>query len=520
MDHLREFSEEFKQTLESLPGGPKILGALLLLLLGWIVCKLFAAGMFRMLDRLDRGGRFSESLFGKGEGKPRDEHRFARIGSRVFFWLLFLFVFVGVFDVLELESVSEPLRELLGGVSIGVPGLLKAALIAVIAWIVASLARTGLRKLLEGAALDDKLSRIAGVQESEAPKRSTATIASDVAFYFILFLAIPPILGALGLHELGLPLRGVVDEVVLVVPNAVSAVALFGAGWLIARLVRSALSNLLDSVGVNDRAEKIGYQRAFKETRASDLIGAIAFWLIMIPVTIAAIEQLGLNSLTDPMRVVLVEVWGMVPNLFGAAVILVAALVGAKLVGGLIETLAETLGANSLLPRLGLGDLDARMKGKRTMSDVLGQIAAAVVLLFGVAEAFYAMELNAVGRLVDRLLNYLPEVGIAIAIIALGLFVGDFVRRLIEEQVKREEDRYLGRLAKIGVIVVAAVAASEEAGVASNFTLMAFTVALAATGLAAALAFGLGSREVAGEFVRKQVERSKEDEPPPAPPQP
>jgi hypothetical protein len=51
--------------------------------------------------------------------------------------------------------------------------------------------------------------------------------------------------------------------------------------------------------------------------------------------------------------------------------------------------------------------------------------------------------------------------------------------------------------------------ALDQLGIARNIVTTAFTLILGAAALAAGLAFGLGNRELAGEYMRRWVDRAE-----------
>ena len=60
--------------------------------------------------------------------------------------------------------------------------------------------------------------------------------------------------------------------------------------------------------------------------------------------------------------------------------------------------------------------------------------------------------------------------------------------------------------ARLSILILAGAIALSQMGLASDIIRLAFGLLLAAIALAAALAFGLGGREVAGEQLREWLE--------------
>jgi hypothetical protein len=67
----------------------------------------------------------------------------------------------------------------------------------------------------------------------------------------------------------------------------------------------------------------------------------------------------------------------------------------------------------------------------------------------------------------------------------------------------------VAQVAKVAILTLAVFMALDQLGIARNIVTTAFTVILGAAALAAGLAFGLGNRELAGEYMRRWVDRAE-----------
>jgi hypothetical protein len=92
------------------------------------------------------------------------------------------------------------------------------------------------------------------------------------------------------------------------------------------------------------------------------------------------------------------------------------------------------------------------------------------------------------------------------------MWAGRWCKSRIDQLTRLSTDRLvrsLGTVAHVAVVTVAAMVALQQLGVASTIIDRAFTLVLGALCLAAALALGLGGRDVAAEIVRKHYEKAK-----------
>jgi hypothetical protein len=122
-------------------------------------------------------------------------------------------------------------------------------------------------------------------------------------------------------------------------PNLIGFLIILLVGYLIARVVRLALSKLLEKLGVDKalhRSQAGEYvERVSPGAQPSRLIGAIAFWFIFIYAIAAAIGALNIPTLTNFMA----NVQNYLPNVVAAVLIFVVGAAIAGAAGGLAHKL-------------------------------------------------------------------------------------------------------------------------------------------------------------------------------------
>jgi hypothetical protein len=106
--------------------------------------------------------------------------------------------------------------------------------------------------------------------------------------------------------------------------------------------------------------------------------------LILIPVLIAALQALSLDAITQPISNMLNQILGALPDMFGAALVLVIAYVLGKVIAELIANLLKAIGFDSVV-WLGLGK--ESVEGEKTPSQMVGYIVLAAIMLFAFIEA-------------------------------------------------------------------------------------------------------------------------------------
>ena len=122
---------------------------------------------------------------------------------------LLLFVLVAFFQALGLTLITEPLNRLLNQIFQFAPQLAGAGLLLLTAWIVASLLKLVISRVLSAARLDERLSSYAGLEE-ERRVPLTKSLA-DAVYWLVFLLFLPAVLGALALEGLLRPVQDMMN---------------------------------------------------------------------------------------------------------------------------------------------------------------------------------------------------------------------------------------------------------------------------------------------------------------------
>jgi hypothetical protein len=196
---------------------------------------------------------------------------------------------------------------------------------------------------------------------------------------------------------------------------------------------------------------------------------------------------------------------GFVPSLFAGLLILLVGYVVAKALASVTRALLSRIGYDRFLAKIGLIDSSESHVGTRWT----GSAVYALVMLAAVMQAARAWNLQMVALGVAALIAYVPHLIGAAVIFAAALYFGDWVRG----RMARGEGAPVGQkplvasAVRAAVLALGAFMALRELQIAPEIVTIAFTVTLAAIALAAALAFGLGSRNVAGQMTQQWVDR-------------
>jgi hypothetical protein len=475
---------------------PTALAAIGILIGGWLVAWIASAVVRAILRR----ARLDERLYGAlGDGPPM--RMTAWIGTAVF-WLIMLFVLVAFLQTLNLSAAAQPINTLLDQILAFLPVILGAVLLLVVAWIVASAVRFIITRVLGALKLEERLSSQAEIET--AGRTSLAATLGNVAYWLVFVLFLPAVLGALNLQGLLGPVEGMVNQILGVLPNLLGAVLILLIGWLAARIVRQIVVNLLAGTGVDDFGDTIGVTSGLGGVRLSSVIGTIVYILVLIPVITAALNALAIEAVTAPVSQMLTVVFTALPAIFGAFVLLGIAYAVARVVGNFVTTALTGIGFNKVLSWIGLGPEMSGDDGN-TPSQVVGYLATVAIMILAVIQAAEMLGFTMLAGLATQFLGIAGQVLVALVIFGVALYLASLADRIIRST-SGPQARILAPAARVAIVVFGGSLALRQLGIAEDIVNLAFGLVLGAIAVAAALAFGLGSREIAGREVERWLE--------------
>ena len=210
----------------------------------------------------------------------------------------------------------------------------------------------------------------------------------------------------------------------------------------------------------------------------------------------------------DPVKAMLIKIWGYIPSIAGAIVILIVGWLIAKLVETVIVRVLKAIRLDTASDKAGISNILAHGEIKLTVSELIGAAIYWIIMLVVIATALGALNLTIAAELVSRLIEYVPNILAALFILIVGTFLADFVATIVRTTAGNAGIKKAGLLAKITrtvLVIFAIVIAIEQLKIASTLIVLAVNIILISIGVGIALAFGLGCKDIAGKFVQDVV---------------
>lgn len=483
---------------------PEILLAILVLIIGFIVAKMVEKAVYKLLDK---------TKLDEKAGMSQQKYSLSKIISKIVFVLILLFTVALFFNILNLGAIGAPFLGIFDNLSGAFLSILKAALILLLAWVLATVVKRLI--LVAGRKFDfGKVTKKTGASKKDTVKWTET--AANIAFYLILLLFLPAVLSALNIDGLSEPFSNMLASVLNFIPKLIAAAIIFAIGWIAATIVKKILSKFLESIGTDRLASKLKISQFFNGTSVSNVIGIIAFILIMLPVTIAALEVLALRGISGPAIAMLNDILTMIPNIIVAILLILAGIIIGRWVKDFVVQLMKNLGVDSLTEKMGMNktaDPDTDPSAY-SLARIIGVVAQVLIILLFTVEALQLLNLEFMVSLATGIFAYIPAVIAALVILAIGFWLANLAEDFIGSVFKKSSGgpHVLRYVAKYAILAFAFFMALDQLGIAASIINSAFILILGGAALAFGLAFGLGGKEHASRYLDRMENSLKETE--------
>ena len=196
-----------------------------------------------------------------------------------------------------------------------------------------------------------------------------------------------------------------------------------------------------------------------------------------------------------------------IPQIIGAIIILIVGYIIAKVLQALITSILEVVVFEDWMERGGVKQFFDRAGTRQTPSSVLGMVVFWFIFIIAITMAANALGIQQISSFLNQLIAYIPSIFVALLILFLATLLANFVSGIVRGATNSE---VLASIAQYAIIIYAVFAALTQLGIAVQLTANTFLILLGAIGLALAIAFGIGGREVARDIVEKAYNRRQQ----------
>ena len=216
--------------------------------------------------------------------------------------------------------------------------------------------------------------------------------------------------------------------------------------------------------------------------------------------------------LLEPARAVLTQISQFMVNALLVIVILIIGWLLSKTLKTIVSKALKLAKINEVSSRIELDKLLSKGGITYALSDLIASICYWLGLLITFMVAVNAIGLTVAADLLNQVVLYIPNVVAALFILILGMFASTILKNIVQTAANNaglNQSKLLAQLVETIVIVFVIFVGLEQLKIGIRITELTLGIILGSIGLALALAFGLGCRDIAGRFVGELVEKLK-----------
>lgn len=409
------------------------------------------------------------------------------------------------------ENLGDELGARFNG---AIPEILGALLVLIVGFVVAALLRRLVKFALSKTNLDERIGN-----KANASFRIDNFVGQLVYFLVLLFTLLI-VLNMLGAGAVLAPVNDLLADFISAIPRIILAAIIGFVGYMLANLVAQASGFI--TAWLQRMTMRAGVRLDFD---IGKLVRTVVFILVFIPILIAALDVLNMETITAPATELFRDLLAFVPAVLAAALILAVFYVVGKFVTGLIKELLHNLGVDRFASTLGGTGL---IRGERGLSTLIANIVFFFIIFAGVIAAVERLGLDQVTYILNDLLAISGRIFFGLIILIIGNFIANLAKNMV---MRSENSEWLGTLARYVVLFLFLAIALDTMGIGEDIVNLIFGLLVGAVAVAFALSFGLGGREAAGKHMARFLDKfakntgnggtdsSRGATPPPPPPQ-
>ncbi len=359
-----------------------------------------------------------------------------------------------------------------------------------IAFLAAGISSWLVIKLLKLVKLDKKLDKW-GVNEGALG--TSMNFVGKLVYLVVFLLFLPNALEALGITSISGPISGFVSAFINYLPNIIAAVILVYVGILVAQILGQIVSVLLKKTKLDTLIKRVDDDEK-QIVLLSDILVRILMGVIILVTIVSALSVLGIEAISAPAIGIVNSIFGAIPSIILAVVVVSVGLFVASLACGLLYNVLVAANFDNVVKKV-LPQL------KASATKIVVNLVRTFIIIFVAAQGIEALNLSILSMIVAAIVAYLPLV-VKAALILLVAFIG---ANMLEAIIVKANPKAvsLAKIVKVGIFTLAGFMILSQLEIASTIVNTAFIVTISAIAISFALAFGLGGKD----FAKKTLDR-------------
>ncbi|MGL4370286.1 MAG: mechanosensitive ion channel family protein [Spirochaetota bacterium] len=223
-------------------------------------------------------------------------------------------------------------------------------------------------------------------------------------------------------------------------------------------------------------------------------------------------ENLFEKTVIDPTQQLSSMVSTYLPHIFAAIIIILCGFILAWLLGYAASRTARLFNVDKYSKSSEFSRLLKKAKINKRLSDIIGRTIYWIILFVFSILSLSALKIPAMDALLGKFLFFIPSFFIAAVLLIIGYIIALFIERTILIMMVNRGFNTAGvvsKAVKYLILVIAVTMSFEQLGIAHTTLMIFFAIVFGGAVLALSLAFGLGGKDLAKEYLSNYISRDK-----------
>jgi hypothetical protein len=216
--------------------------------------------------------------------------------------------------------------------------------------------------------------------------------------------------------------------------------------------------------------------------------------------------------LLEPAKTVMSQIYSFFVNLLLVLIVLLIGWLIAKLIKILVAKVLTTIRIDELSARIELDSLLEKGGITYALSELIAVICYWLIILITFMIAVDAIGLKIAADLLNKIVLYIPNIIAAIFTLILGMFVAVLLGNIVQTATTNaglSQAKLLSKIVKAVVMVFVILIAMVQLNIGTKIIELTVSIVLGSIGLAVAIAFGLGCKDLAARSLSEFIDKLK-----------
>ena len=218
------------------------------------------------------------------------------------------------------------------------------------------------------------------------------------------------------------------------------------------------------------------------------------------------------SLMTENLQTFLNGIVSVLPRLIGGFLFIILGFIIARIIANLIKNLFKKLKIDRLGERLNDIEIIAKSSVDIKISQVISKIIYYFILLVFIVAATDIIGMPAISNLFNEILNWIPNLLVALVILVLGLLFSEIIRKAVLtacESLSIPSARLISLMAFYFLFINIIISALSQAKVDTSFISSNLSILIGAGAFAFAIGYGLASKDVIANFLASYYTKGK-----------